>query len=326
MSEHSYEELRTELVEARRALDSRERRLRELGVTDWEPKPPEKVVIKTCRHVKENGWCCGSPAVSDRDYCHFHLTIRGRRLKMARARARGERCCVELPPLEDLYAVQLGIQHVLDALLSGQLDRHLGGVVLYGLQQAASNVRLPQEEWDQSARFNRIGKTTWRGFEKAHGLPQDLDLDTPPDEAFPPPATSPGTTALAGEDRVTEDDIELEDLAARDPAACKRRALQLARKYRRRLRHEEDKLARACRILEAARRNEDAQKREPSTVGTAASPDSSAEAVSPEPDTASPARADPLPLGTEEAASGGGSKKSPQGEAIKKDEGAEDAS
>ena len=83
--------------------------------------------------------------MTDRDYCHFHLSIRGRRLKMARARARGERCCVELPPLEDLYAVQVGIQHVLDALLRGQLDRHLGGVVLYGLQQAASNVRLPQE-------------------------------------------------------------------------------------------------------------------------------------------------------------------------------------
>ncbi len=288
MSEHSYEELRAELVEARQALDSRERRLRELGVTDWEPKPPEKVVIKTCRHVKENGFCCGSPAVSDRDYCHFHLSIRGCRLKMARARARGERFSVELPPLEDLYAVQVGIQQVLDALLRGQLDRHLGGVVLYGLQQAASNVRLPQEEWDQSARFNRIGKTTWRGFEKAHGLPQDLDVDTPPDEAFPPPVTSPGTIALDGEELVTEDDIELEELAERDPAACKRRALQLARKYRRRLRHEEDKLARACRILEAARRNDEARKKEPSTAGTAAAP-SSAEAISAQPDTGSAA-------------------------------------
>ena len=302
MSEHSYEELRAELVEARQALDSRERRLRELGVTDWEPRPVEqdKVVIKTCRHVKENGSCCGSAAVSDRDYCHFHLSIRGRRLKMARARARGERCCVELPPLEDLYAVQVGIQQVLDALLSGQLDRHLGGVVLYGLQQAATNVRLPQEQWEQSHRFNNVGKTVWPGFEKDHGLPEGFDVDTPPDEAFPPPVTSPGTIAPAGEERVTEDDIELEELAERDPAACKRRALQLARKYRRRLHHEEDKLARACRILEAARRNDEAQKKQPSTVGTAASPDSNAE-------------------GSAE------SKKSPQGEGVNKDEEAEDA-
>ena len=157
--------------------------------------------------------------MTDRDYCHFHLTIRGRRLKMARARARGERCCVELPPLEDLYAVQVGIQQVLDALLSGQLDRHLGGVVLYGLQQAASNVRLPQEVWDESARFNNVGKTTWRGFEKDHGLPEGFDVDTPPDEAFPPAATSPGTIALAGEELVTEDDIELEELADARPGS-----------------------------------------------------------------------------------------------------------
>ena len=161
MSEHSYEELRAELVEARQALDSRERRLRELGVTDWEPKPPEKIVIKTCDHVKENGRCCGSPAVTRPRLLPLSPEHRGRRLKMARASARGERCCVELPPLEDLYAVQVGIQHVLDALLSGQLDRHLGGVVLYGLQQAASNVRLPQEEWDESARFNQVAKTKW---------------------------------------------------------------------------------------------------------------------------------------------------------------------
>ena len=325
MSEHSYEEIRAELVEARQALESRERRLRELGVTDWEPKPPEKIVIKTCHHIKEDGSRCGSAAVTDRDYCHFHLSIRGRRLKMARARARGERFSVELPPLEDLYSVQVGIQQVLDALLRGQLDRHMGGVVLYGLQQAASNVRLPQEVWNESDRFNNVGKITWRGFEKEHGLPEGFDVDTPPDEAFPPAATSPATIALAGEELVTEDDIELEELAGRDPEACKRRALQLARKYRRRLHHDEDKLARACRILEAARRNDEAlqaQKKQPSTAGTAAATGSSEGAVPAEPDTAPPASADLSLAGAEEGtAIGGGPKKSPQGEPIGKQEG-----
>ncbi len=248
---------------------------------------------------------------------------------MARARARGERYCVELPPLEDLYSVQVGIQQVLDALLRGQLDRHMGGVVLYGLQQAATNVRLPQEVWDESDRFDNVAETTWRGFEEEHGLPEGFDVDTPPDEAFPPAATSPGTTSLAGEELVTEDDIELEELAARDPEACKRRALQLARKYRRRLHHDEDKLARACRILEAARRNDEArkaQKKQPSTASTAAAAGSGVEAVSAEPDTASPTSADLALAGAEEpAAIGGGPKKSPQGEPIGKQEGANEA-
>ena len=219
MSELSYEEMRVALQETKQQLNSRESRLRELGAVDWEPQPvkEKKVVIKTCHHIKQNGRRSGSAAVSDRDYCYFHLGQRGCRLKLARARARGERNRLELPPLEDLYAVQVGLQQVLDALASGQLDRLLGGVMLYGLQQAANNLRLPQEVWESSARFDNVGKTTWRGFEQEHGLPEGFDVNTPPDQAFPPPLTSPDTVERTGEDLVTEDDVELEELRDRDP-------------------------------------------------------------------------------------------------------------
>ncbi len=327
MSEPCYEELRVQLKEAKEKLVSREARLRELGVTDWEPKPvkEEKVVIPICHHIKENGRRCGSAAVTDRTYCHFHLGIRGRRLKMARARARSERWRLELPPLEDLYAVQVGIQQVLDALASGQLDRRLGGVMLYGLQQAGANVRLPQEVWEESRPFNNVGKTTWPGFEKEHGLPEGFDVDTAPEEAFPPPVTSPVTISLEGEELVTEDDVDLEDLLARDPEACQRRALQLAGKIQRRLRREEEKLARARRILEAARRNVQAQKKEPSPVSTAASLHSSAESVNAGREAT--ASGGVALAGVEEAvALGEGAKKAPQGEPIQQEEGAEDAS
>src|SRR5271166_333186 len=142
MSEPSYEELRVELKETKQKLESRESRLRELGVDDWEPKPAipkEPVIIKTCNHIKENGFCCGSAAATGRDYCYFHLSIRGRRLKMARARARGQRWRLELPPLEDLYSVQVSITQVIAAMADGHIDRGLGGGMLYGLQQAATN-------------------------------------------------------------------------------------------------------------------------------------------------------------------------------------------
>jgi len=62
---------------------------------------------------------------------------------MARARARRERWRLEMPPLEDPYAVQVGIMQVLDALGSGQLDRGPACAMLYGLRQAASHLRLP---------------------------------------------------------------------------------------------------------------------------------------------------------------------------------------
>src|SRR5271157_1832727 len=145
MSEPCYEELRVRLKEAELKLKLREMKLHELGVEDLEPKPvvQEEVVIKTCNHIRENSAYCQAPAIGGRDYCRFHLRERGRRLKMARARARGERWRLDLPPLEDLYAVQVGIMQVLEALSDERVDRHLGGLMLYGLQQAATNLRCP---------------------------------------------------------------------------------------------------------------------------------------------------------------------------------------
>jgi hypothetical protein len=29
--------------------------------------------VKHCRHVKEDGIACGSPALRGENYCHFHL-------------------------------------------------------------------------------------------------------------------------------------------------------------------------------------------------------------------------------------------------------------
>src|SRR5271157_3211275 len=70
MAEPSYEELRVRLKETEQKLESRELKLRELGVDDWEPKPvapKEPVVIKTCNHIRENGAFCRSAAVTGRE-------------------------------------------------------------------------------------------------------------------------------------------------------------------------------------------------------------------------------------------------------------------
>src|SRR5271157_2247025 len=217
MAELSYEEMRAALQETKEKLHSRERRLRELGVDDWEPKPlppPEKVVIKLCHHIRVNGKRCRGVATTGRDYCYFHLDDLGRRLKMARARARGQRWRLELPPLEDMYAVQVSITQVIAAMADGHIDRGLGGGMLYGLQQAATNLRLPKEVWEGSYHFDDVEEIEWAGFEKEHGVPQDFDIDTPPEEAFPPPqepaAAVPGMVPSLGEVLVNEDDVELD--------------------------------------------------------------------------------------------------------------------
>lgn len=249
MSEPSYEELQYELEQTKRKL-----KLRELGIEDPDAELPKPPAIKTCNHFHENGKLCRSAAVTDRDYCYFHLSIRGRRLKMARARARGERWHLELPPLEDLYAVQVALQQVLDAMADRHLDRHLGGLMLYGLQQAATNLRCPQEVWEQSSRFDDVERIKWPGFEHAHGLPEGFDVDTPPEVAFPPPAaeptTLPGVSESPGEDLVAGNNIPLEP------------------RSRRELKREMQKAKRANRALEAARRNDPARKKEAASAAS----------------------------------------------------------
>jgi hypothetical protein len=260
MAEPSYEEIRVALEETKEKLESREQRLRELGVNDWEPKPlapPEKVVIKTCHHIRMNGERCGSVATTGRDYCYVHLQDRGCRLKMARARARGQPWHLDLPLLEDLYAVQVSLTQVIMAMADGHIDRSLGGVMLYGLQQAATNLRLPKEVWEGSYHFDDAKEVEWPGFEKEHGVPQGFDVDTPPEEAFPAkqePAAVPIMVGPRGEAVVTEDDVELDELKDTDRETYERRRAQIDRKRRRKLDRQERKLARARRVLEAARR------------------------------------------------------------------------
>jgi hypothetical protein len=97
--------------------------------------------IKLCHHIKEDGILCGSAALHGRDYCYFHLTFRGRRTRIAQHRRRNESWRLELPPLEDLNAVQVGIMQVLDAITEGLIERRDAGHLLYGLQSAACNLR-----------------------------------------------------------------------------------------------------------------------------------------------------------------------------------------
>jgi hypothetical protein len=62
-------------------------------------------------------------------------------MRAAQQRARSSAWRLELPLLEDLNAVQVGVMQVVDALIDDRIDRHRAGLILYGLQQAANNLR-----------------------------------------------------------------------------------------------------------------------------------------------------------------------------------------
>ena len=102
---------------------------------------------ETCRHVKEDGTYCGSPALRDREYCYYHLTERGRRLRRARALRDNLPYRIDIQSLDNPYAVRAALTDIVQALAAGQLDARIAGKMLYGIQQVtAANRRIEQME------------------------------------------------------------------------------------------------------------------------------------------------------------------------------------
>jgi len=110
---------------------------------------PRSSKMRQCEHIKANGEFCGSPALRGRNYCYFHLTHIGRRLRaermQAQMKAKGQAGEAEAPPLElpafeDAPSIQIALMQVVDAILHNRLDNKRAGLVLYALQTASCNL------------------------------------------------------------------------------------------------------------------------------------------------------------------------------------------
>ncbi len=97
------------------------------------------MAVSLCNHIKTNGSVCESPALHDQEYCYFH-TAQRQRIRRQRRAARLN-LPFQLPLLEDAASIQMAISDVLNALLAHQIDHKTAGLLLYGLQTAAVNVR-----------------------------------------------------------------------------------------------------------------------------------------------------------------------------------------
>ena len=98
-----------------------------------------KEKIALCNHIKPNGEVCESPSLRQDEFCFFHRSMRERTKRQLRS-ARQQKP-LQIPPLEDAATVQLAIGDVLNALLADRIDHKKAGLLLYGLQTAAANMR-----------------------------------------------------------------------------------------------------------------------------------------------------------------------------------------
>jgi hypothetical protein len=143
-----------------------------------------------CHHINAAGAFCRGIPVKKRDYCFWHLNETGRRMKAARARAHSERVTLQLPVLDDLHAVQVGLMQLGEAIVHGEIDERRGRLLLAVLRLAASNIKA-QGDWLDEAQMQDWNETSYvaenAGFEEQYGLRKGFDLSVDPEEAFPPP-------------------------------------------------------------------------------------------------------------------------------------------
>jgi hypothetical protein len=215
--------------------------------------------VPHCRHLKEDGAFCQMPALRERNYCFFHLRERGRRLRMAQEAARQRSSPLVLPPLEDMTAVNAGLTLVAVALAFRRIDQRTAGLLLYALQQAASNLKfmMTMAASSEATKDEREFANEYPGFEAEFGLPANFDVDTPPEVAFPPQPVEPEPSPYRSNpwQRINPEDVELEELLrTKGEEAYKKRQAQLSAKQWKQTEREKRVVDEARWIVEADRR------------------------------------------------------------------------
>jgi hypothetical protein len=163
-----------------------------------------------CHHIHQNGTLCQSPPMRERDYCYAHLQLIGRRMQMAKARARAAKWDLNFPVPEDLHSVQVALCQLMDAIAADRIDPRRSHQLICVLRLAAANLNS-KTPWDLR-RFEAGPPTAPRvlddpAFETTYGLPSGLDLKLQPAQAFPPAAEAAsegGSQLPASGNRATE--------------------------------------------------------------------------------------------------------------------------
>ena len=103
--------------------------------------------VKHCRHVKQDGIACGSPALRGQGYCYFHLRYKGYPL-----RTWPNTLCLgglhfTRRMAFNLKAAEANLKRVERMLASGTCpDRARARMLRWGLQALVSDLRHMQEE------------------------------------------------------------------------------------------------------------------------------------------------------------------------------------
>jgi len=146
----------------------------------------------TCKHVKLDGTPCAQPARRGKEFCRFHQIMYEPAVVPGQPLYRP-------PILEDSASVQIVIMQVIRELMRQPIDKHNGGLILYGLQLASNNLSRfrelyppppPEEEAEEGS----------SGESLAELLLRTLREEPAPSASEPPNFEAPIATPLTDGD------------------------------------------------------------------------------------------------------------------------------
>ena len=92
---------------------------------------------KICEHIMDNGVRCGGAALRGQPFCRFPV-------RLTEPGVSPGEDGYQLPLLETEQSVQIALQQMMTALLSGKLSERKAGVMLSGIKTAAALIKQAQ--------------------------------------------------------------------------------------------------------------------------------------------------------------------------------------
>ena len=100
----------------------------------------EKAIIPICKHIKDDGVRCGSPAVRGRVLCYHHdLVYRGHRIAQNAS-------CNLIPELKTHRDIRVAVTNVMRAERDGLFTTETVAAMLWGFQIARSLLPKPRRK------------------------------------------------------------------------------------------------------------------------------------------------------------------------------------
>lgn len=96
---------------------------------------PSKPIVRICRHIKDDGLRCGTPALNGRNFCYHHHRAHHPGARIGTRRYR-------MPLLDSVASLQIALAHTLQALSTGELTPKQANSMMYGISLGTNLIRL----------------------------------------------------------------------------------------------------------------------------------------------------------------------------------------